>query len=50
MFGMGFTEIAVIVFVVLLFFGPKRLPQLAKGLGTSIKEFKNSMKAGNDKH
>ena len=42
MFGLGMGEMVVILFIVLLVIGPKKIPQLAKGLGESIKEFKNS--------
>ena len=43
--GIGTFEILIILFIVLLLFGAKRLPELAKGLGKGIKEFK---KASND--
>lgn len=42
MFGLGMGEMVVILFIVLLVIGPKKIPQLAKGLGESIKEFKKS--------
>ena len=38
------VEIAVLVCVVLLLFGGKKIPELMKGLGTGIKEFKNASK------
>ena len=41
--NLGFTEILVILLVVLLLFGAKRLPEIAKGLGKSIKSFKDGM-------
>lgn len=42
-FGMpGGTEWIIIFLVVLLLFGAKRLPELARGLGKSIKEFKRA--------
>ena len=43
--GIGTIEILIILFIVLLLFGAKRLPELAKGLGKGINEFK---KASND--
>ena len=42
MFNFGGTELLLILFIVLLLFGAKRLPELAKGLGQSIKEFKKA--------
>jgi sec-independent protein translocase protein TatA len=38
----GGWEIVLILAVVLILFGPKKLPELAKGLGTGIKEFKKA--------
>ena len=40
----GVTEILVILAVVLLLFGGKKIPELMKGLGNGIKEFKNAQK------
>ena len=40
----GPTEIILIVAVILLMFGGKKIPELMKGLGTGIKEFKNAAK------
>ncbi|MCD6099489.1 MAG: twin-arginine translocase TatA/TatE family subunit [Candidatus Neomarinimicrobiota bacterium] len=43
MFGnLGFGEILLIFLVLLLLFGAKRLPELARGLGKSLKEFKKA--------
>ncbi len=39
----GATEIILIVLVILLLFGAKRLPELAKGIGKGIKEFKHEL-------
>ena len=42
----GVTEILVILAIVLLLFGGKKIPELMKGLGSGIKEFKNASKDG----
>tara|TARA_Y100001970_G_C13795702_1_gene632470 strand:- start:453 stop:638 length:186 start_codon:yes stop_codon:yes gene_type:complete len=42
MFGLGGGEIILILFVILLLFGAKKLPELAKGLGKGISEFKKA--------
>jgi len=39
---LGLTEILVIVGIVILLFGGKKIPELMKGLGSGIKEFKNA--------
>lgn len=41
-FGLGTTEMVVILAVVLIFFGPKKLPELAKGLGKGLREFRKA--------
>ena len=41
--NLGLPEIIVIFGVSLLFFGPKRLPELAKGLGKGIRDFKKAL-------
>jgi sec-independent protein translocase protein TatA len=38
----GTTEILIILFIVLLLFGAKKLPELARGLGKSMSEFKKA--------
>lgn len=43
MFGLGVTELLVILFIVVLLFGAKRLPLLGKSLGSSIKNFKKGL-------
>lgn len=40
----GWTEILVVLALVLLLFGAKRLPELARSLGQSLKEFKKGTK------
>ncbi|MBN8190562.1 twin-arginine translocase TatA/TatE family subunit [Bacillus sp. NTK074B] len=41
--NLGFGEIAIILFVALLFFGPSKLPELGKAAGTSLREFKKAV-------
>lgn len=43
---LGGWEIVLIVAVLLLLFGGKKIPELMKGLGSGIKEFKNAAKDG----
>jgi sec-independent protein translocase protein TatA len=43
---LGTFEIILIIAVVLLLFGGKKIPELMKGLGSGIKEFKNAAKDG----
>jgi len=42
--NLGATEIILIVFVLLIFFGAKKIPELAQGLGKGIREFKKAVK------
>ncbi len=44
----GPMELALIVIVLLLIFGPSRLPQLGRSIGQTIREFRDSMKAVRD--
>lgn len=44
LFALGPGQIFLIVLVVLLLFGGRKIPELMKGLGTGIKEFKNASK------
>ncbi len=39
----GVWEILIILFVILLFFGPKRLPEMGRSLGRGMREFKDSI-------
>ena len=42
--GLGGWEIGVILVAILIFFGPKRLPEMGSSLGKAIREFKNAGK------
>ncbi len=45
---LGITEILLILFVVLLLFGGRKIPELMKGLGQGIREFKKASKGETD--
>ena len=40
MFGVGYQELLLILLILVVLFGASRIPELARSLGTSIKEFK----------
>ena len=42
----GMTELLVILVIVLLFFGGKKIPEMMKGLGQGVSEFKKGMREG----
>ncbi len=42
MFGLGPTELIIILVVVLLIFGPSKLPEIGKALGRGISELRNA--------
>ncbi len=43
MFGLGAQELTIILVIVLVLFGGKRLPQLGEGLGRGIRNFKKGL-------
>jgi sec-independent protein translocase protein TatA len=47
-FGIGLPEILIVLVLILVLFGPKRLPDLGRSLGTGMREFKDSV-TGKDK-
>jgi sec-independent protein translocase protein TatA len=44
----GVQELLIILAIVIVIFGANKIPQLGKGLGEGIKNFKNAMKAGEE--
>lgn len=46
--NIGTTELIVIAIIVLILFGGKKLPELGRGLGDSIKEFRKAVKSKDD--
>jgi sec-independent protein translocase protein TatA len=49
MFGnLGYGEMLLIVLVIILLFGGKKIPELARGLGRGIREFKEGMKEASE--
>jgi sec-independent protein translocase protein TatA len=42
MFGLGMQELVIILIIILVLFGAKRLPELASGMGKAIKNFKKA--------
>jgi sec-independent protein translocase protein TatA len=48
MFGIGMTELLVILAIVLVIFGANKLPEIGKGMGQAIGNFKKAMKDNNE--
>jgi sec-independent protein translocase protein TatA len=44
----GTTELLIILVIVIILFGVNKIPQLGKGLGEGIRNFKSSLKAGQE--
>ena len=48
MAGLGFQELLIIFLIIALLFGAKKIPELARGLGQAMKEFKKASREGGD--
>lgn len=48
MFGLGIQELVIIFVIIMVLFGAKKLPEMGKGLGKGIREFKNATNKIND--
>ena len=46
--NIGFTEILLILLIIIIFFGPKKIPELAQSLGKGIREFKKAIEDAKD--
>lgn len=44
MFGLGTTELLIILFIIVIFFGVGKLPSVAKELGSGVRNFQRSLK------
>ena len=48
MFGLGMPELVVIMFICLILFGGRKLPEIGSGLGKAIRNFRGSTKEANE--
>ncbi len=48
MFGLGPTELVIVLIIIMVLFGWNRLPQMGKGLGEGIRNFRQSIKDQTD--
>jgi sec-independent protein translocase protein TatA len=46
--NIGGTEILVVMVVIFIFFGPKKMPEIGKSLGKAVREFKNAVRGIQD--
>ena len=47
-FGIGVTELVIVLVALLVIFGPKRLPEMGRSLGRGMREFKDSVSGKDD--
>jgi sec-independent protein translocase protein TatA len=47
--GLGLPELIVILFLIILIFGASRLPEIGRGIGKGIKNFKEANRSGDDR-
>lgn len=47
--NLGITELIIILFIVILIFGANRLPEIGRGIGKGIRNFKDATKEGAEK-
>jgi sec-independent protein translocase protein TatA len=48
MFGMGWQELLLVLIIMLVLFGPNKLPELGRSLGKAVAGFKNGLKEGQE--
>ena len=48
--GIGMTELIIVLVIALIVLGPKRLPEAGRSLGRGMREFKDSLSGGSNKH
>lgn len=48
--GVGFREILIIALIIIVLFGAKKIPELMRGVGSGIKEFKDAVKEDDKKN
>jgi len=48
MFGLGWTEVVIILVVAVVIFGPKKIPELGSALGKTLRGFKQELDAPSD--